>query len=371
MSMTTGTSRDQDRDITKDSMVQSSTAAPDEEKTAKMQPATPLSLATTPEEEREAPRPRKTTDPDLPPPDDGLPIYLREIGTVTLLTADEEKALARVLACGKDARRRLACGEIPVHEHEHAASLIAYGEDARRRMIEANLRLVVSIARRYLRRGLPLPDLIQEGNLGLFRAVDKFDYRAGNRFSTYAYWWIRLAITRALNEYGHIIHVPVHLADFAAHVAKASGDLEQRLGREPDIAEIAAALDTPTEKVALALAAVRETISLDKRVTADGVPLGDLLSDDDTLSPEEVVYDAACRTHRRAQVRAAMAALTDRERTVLEQRFGLRDQRACTLAEVGGRLQLSIERVRQIEAKTIAKLREMIMQADISDAYVA
>jgi RNA polymerase primary sigma factor len=300
-----------------------------------------------------------------------LPLYLREIGRIPLLSAAEEILLAERVARGAQARRQLAAGRIPPERQSAMMDLAARGEEARRRLIESNLRLVVSVARHYARRSALLPDLVQEGNLGLFRAVDKFDYRAGNRFSTYAYWWIRLAITRALNEYGHIIHVPVHLADFAAHVAKASGDLEQRLGREPDIAEIAAALDTPTEKVALALAAVRETISLDQRVTADGVPLGDLLPDDDTLSPEEVVYDAACRTHRRAQVRAAMAALTDRERTVLEQRFGLRDQRACTLAEVGGRLQLSIERVRQIEAKTIAKLREMIMQADISDAYIA
>ena len=300
-----------------------------------------------------------------------LPLYLREIGRVPLLSAAEEILLAERVARGAQARRQLAAGRIPPERQSAAADQATRGEEARRRLIESNLRLVVSVARHYARRGALLPDLVQEGNLGLFRAVDKFDYRAGNRFSTYAYWWIRLAITRALNECEHIILVPVHMADFAAQIAKAVSELEQRLGREPDIAEIAAALDAPAEKIALALTAVREPVSLDKRVTEDGVPLGDLLPDDDTLSPEEVVYGAACRAHLHAQVCAAMAALTERERMVMEQRFGLRGQRACTLAEVGGRLQLSIERVRQIEARTLAKLRAMVMQADLADAYVA
>ncbi len=368
MSTTVGTSQDQDMwDTTKDSMVQSSAEAPDEEGMVKMQPATPTSSAMTSEEERAAPPPRKTTEPDLPPPDDGLPIYLREIGTVTLLTADEEKALAQVLARGKDARRRLAAGEIAAHEYEQAASLIAYGEDARRRMIEANLRLVVSIARRYLRRGLPLPDLIQEGNLGLFRAVDKFDYLKGYRFSTYAYWWIRQAITRALADFGRTVRVPVHMVDFAAHVAKVAGEMEQHLGRELDTADIAAALGVSEEKVVLALASVRQPASLETPVTEDGGTLGDVLPDDGLPSLDE----EAQKSILRGRVQDALEELSERERVVLQLRFGLQGSRAHTLGEIGAQLQLTRERVRQIESEALGKLRTTSLQGEVDHEFVA
>jgi RNA polymerase primary sigma factor len=306
-------------------------------------------------------------EPDLAAPDEGLPIYLREIGAVSLLTADEEKILAECLARGKEARRCLAAGEVLPDEQGAAARIVARGEEARRRMIEANLRLVVSIARRYLRRGLPLPDLIQEGNLGLFRAVDKFDHHKGYRFSTYAYWWIRQAITRALADYGRTVRVPVHMVDFAAHVAKVAGELEQRLGRELDTADIAAALGVPEEKVALALASVRQPASLESPVTEDGGTLGDVLPDGDLPSPDDEAQKSLLRT----RVHCVLEQLSDRERTVVQLRFGLDGHRAHTLGEIGEQLQLTRERVRQIEAEALAKLRKTDLRCEVDREDVA
>jgi len=327
-------------------------------------PTLPPALAS---EEQDAPPAREVAEPDLLTPDEGLPIYLREIGAVSLLTPNEEKALAEALALGKEARRQLAAGEVASDDQGAMARLIARGEDARRRMIEANLRLVVSIARRYLRRGLPLPDLIQEGNLGLFRAVDKFDHHKGYRFSTYAYWWIRQAITRALADYGRTVRVPVHMVDFAAHVAKVAGELEQRLGRELDTADIARALDVPEEKVALALASVRQPASLESPVTEDGGTLGDVLPDDELPSLDEEARKNLLRSH----VQDVLAELSDRERTVVQLRFGLQGNRAHTLGEIGDQLQLTRERVRQIEAEALAKLRKTDLQAEIDHEDVA
>ncbi len=312
-------------------------------------------------EEPEPPPKREVVEPDLIAPDEGLPIYLREIGAVSLLTPLDERVLAEALAVGKEARRLLVAGEAAPGDQGALARLVAQGEDARRRMIEANLRLVVSIARRYLRRGLPLPDLIQEGNLGLFRAVDKFDHHKGYRFSTYAYWWIRQAITRALADYGRTVRVPVHMVDFAAHVVKVAGDLEQRLGHELDTVDIARALDVPEEKVALALASVRQPASLETPVTEDGGTLGDVLPDDALPSPDEEARKSMLRSH----VQNVLAELTDRERTVVQLRFGLQGSRAHTLGEIGERLQLTRERVRQIEAEALTKLRQTDLQSEL------
>jgi len=325
----------------------------------------PIALTWT-EPEIAAPR-SIAVEHDPAAPDEGLPIYLREIGSVSLLTANEEKVLAEALARGKEARRMLAAGEVAQTEQGAAARAIARGEDARRRMIEANLRLVVSIARRYLRRGLPLPDLIQEGNLGLFRAVDKFDHHKGYRFSTYAYWWIRQAITRALADYGRTVRVPVHMVDFAAHVAKVAGELEQNLGRELDTADIARALDVPEEKIALALASVRQPTSLEMPVTEDGGTLGDVLPDEELPSPDEEARKSLLRSH----VQDVLGLLTDRERVVVQLRFGLQGNRAHTLGEIGDQLQLTRERVRQIEAEALAKLRKTDLQREISHEDVA
>jgi len=293
--------------------------------------------------------------------DAGLPLYLREIGAVALLTATEEQALAAAVDQGRAARQRLAAGLVASAEQGAAARQVALGEDARRRLIAANLRLVVTIARRYQRRGLPLPDLIQEGNLGLFRAVEKFDHRRGYRFSTYAHWWIRQTITRALADHARTVRVPVHTVEFAARARRVAGDLEQRLGREPGAAEVAAALGVPMEKVVHAHVALQPLTSLETPATEDGRLLGDVLPDAGLLPLDE----EAQRGVLRARVREALAELADeRARVVVVLRFGLEGQRAHTLSEIGARLGLTRERVRQIEGAALVALRAGTLRAE-------
>jgi len=277
--------------------------------------------------------------------DDSLLIYLDEIGAISLLTPDEETSLAKTVACGKEVQRQLVAGEVSPEARAAAAQVVTCGDEARRRMIEANLRLVVSIARYYAPRGgLPLLDLIQEGNLGLFRAVDRFDHRLGYRFSTYASWWIRQAITRALAAYGSTMRLPTHLGDLAARVVKAMREREQHLGRELSVTEIAQALDLPVEKVALVLVSVQAPISLETPVTDDGATLGDILPDAALPLLDEEVQQRLLRAH----VWGALETLTERERTVVQLRFGLQGTHAHTLDEIAKHLGLTRERVRQI-----------------------
>jgi len=282
--------------------------------------------------------------------EESLGLYLREIGSVALLTADDEKRLAQELAVGVDARRLLAEGATT----DDLSQAISRGERARHSLIRANLRLVVSIARRYQGRGLSLPDLIQEGNLGLFRAVDKYDYLKGYRFSTYAYWWIRQAVTRAIAEQARTVRLPVHMVEFATQVNQAAAALEQRLGGAPNAAEIAAELRAPEEKVSLALGAMRRPTSLDAAVTEEGSSLGDVLPDESLPSPSE----QAERHILRQEIETALNTLQSRERQVLALRFGLEGGHPHTLDEIGASIGVTRERARQIEVQALAKLRE-------------
>jgi len=294
-------------------------------------------------------------------PADSLTIYLEEIGAVSLLTPSQEMILGAALSRGRAARDRLAKWEVRPAERDAATQAVARAEDAQRRLIEANLRLVVSIARRYQQHGLPLPDLIQEGNLGLLRAVDKFDYRRGHRFSTYASWWIRQAITRALDKQSWTVHVPVHVAELARHARWMTGNLEQRAGHELAPADIAAALHVPPETMAQALSSGQLPISLETAVTEDGHALSEVVGDDNAPSPDDAAYRALLRQH----VQAALATLPERERMVLQLRFGLAGHRPHTLGEIGRRLGLTRERTRQIESAALRRLRTSDLSAAV------
>jgi RNA polymerase primary sigma factor len=294
-------------------------------------------------------------------PADSLTIYLDEIGTAALLTPSQEMLLGAALARGRAVRDRLAKWEVHSAERDAATQAVARAEDAQRCLIEANLRLVVSIARRYQQHGLPLPDLIQEGNLGLLRAVDKFDYRRGHRFSTYAYWWIRQAITRALDKQSQIVRVPAYVAVLARHARRMTEDLEQRAGHTLAPADIAAALHVPPETMARALSSAQPPVSLETAVTADGHALGEVVSDDNAPSPDDAAYRALLRQH----VQAALATLPARERMVLQLRFGLAGHRPHTLGEIGRRLGLTPERARQLESAALRRLRATDLSAEV------
>lgn len=259
---------------------------------------------------------------------DPVRMYLKEIGKVSLLTPEEEYETAKRLACGDDA--------------------------AHRRMVEANLRLVVSIAKRYVGRGLPFLDLIQEGNLGLLKAVGKFDYTKGYKFSTYATWWIRQSISRAIADHARTIRIPVHMVETINRVSRASHELVQELGHEPSSTEIAHRLKLPVEKVEEVMRLGQEPISLETPVgEEDDSHLGDFLRDEDANEPP----DAADIAMLRQQLSDILMTLTPRERDVLRLRYGMVDGRMHTLEEVGEAFEVTRERIRQIEAKAIRKLR--------------
>jgi RNA polymerase primary sigma factor len=286
---------------------------------------------------------------------DAVQHYLQEIGRVALLTASEEVELAGRIERGDAAQERLEAGE------EMAARLrialmrdVERGNDARRHLIQANLRLVVSIAKKYVGRGLSLLDLIQEGNIGLMRAVEKFDYRKGNRFSTYATWWIRQAVTRAIAEQGRTIRLPVHMSESVGQVKRTSARLSQSLERQPTAEEIAIALGQPVERIQRVLEAARRPVSLETPVGDEGEhTLGDFLPDDEMPTPG----DAASAQLLRQDLSAALDHLNERERRIIDLRYGLVDGRRRTLEEVGRALGMTRERARQIEAEALRRLR--------------
>jgi RNA polymerase primary sigma factor len=288
--------------------------------------------------------------------EDSVGMYLHEIGRVSLLTATEEIALAIGMQKGKRAQERLrefAAG-LSLDEISRLRAEEARGRASRRRLIEANLRLVVSVARKYAGRGISLLDLIQEGNFGLLRAVDRFDYRKGHRFSTYATWWIRQAITRAIADQSRTIRLPVHMVEAVGRLTQVSHRLQQRLGREPLADEIAAEMGITPEKVRQIVGAAQQTVSLEMPIgEEEDASLGDIIEDRNTIAPA----DAASQRLLKEEVVTMLEGLTARERRVIELRYGLEDGYNRTLAELGDELGVSRERVRQIEAEALMKLR--------------
>ncbi|MEU6404642.1 RNA polymerase sigma factor [Streptomyces sp. NPDC046985] len=282
--------------------------------------------------------------------------YLREIGRIALLTAAEEVDLARRVEAGLFAEEKL--GTTPDLDSSLAGDLdrlVVLGRVAKRRLIEANLRLVVSVAKRYVGRGLTMLDLVQEGNLGLIRAVEKFDYARGYKFSTYATWWIRQAMSRALADQARTIRVPVHVVELINRVVRVQRRLLQEQGHEPSAAEVAAQLDLAPERVGEVLRLAQEPVSLHAPVgEEDDVALGDLIEDGDAASPVESAAFLLLREH----LEAVLSTLGERERKVVQLRYGLDDGRPRTLEEIGRLFGVTRERIRQIESKTLNKLRD-------------
>jgi RNA polymerase primary sigma factor len=286
--------------------------------------------------------------------DDPVRAYLRQIGQVRLLTYDEEQALARRIEAGRAAEAQLPDGAgLDPAQRLLLERQRADGQQAREHLIAANLRLVVSIAKKYVGRGLTLLDLIQEGNIGLMRAVEKFNYRKQLKFSTYATWWVRQGITRALADQARTIRLPVHMHDALVQVRRCATRLHQELGREPTPAEIGVALGLPEAKVARVLEAGAAPLSLDQPTECDepGTALAAFVSDGGPA-----VEDVGEQTLLREALEAALAKLPERERTVLELRYGFNDGRHRTLEEVGEVFNITRERIRQIEAKALRKL---------------
>jgi RNA polymerase primary sigma factor len=288
------------------------------------------------------------------PTSDLVRIYLREIGRVPLLTAEGEVELAKSIEAGLFAEEKLG-GGFPMFGAVlgELEMLVAEGDLAKQRLIEANLRLVVSIAKRYIGRGLVFLDLIQEGNLGLIRAVEKFDYTRGYKFSTYATWWIRQAITRAIADQARTIRVPVHMVETINKLARVTRQLHQELGREATTLEIAAELGLEPDRVAEIKRIAQEPVSLQSPIGEEESDLGDFIEDADAVVPIE----AAAFIMLQDQLERVLDALADREQRIIQLRFGLTDGHPRTLEEVGREFGVTRERIRQIESKTLAKLR--------------
>jgi RNA polymerase sigma factor (sigma-70 family) len=280
--------------------------------------------------------------------------YLREIGQYPLLTDIQEVELAQGIEEGEKAQERLGSGKrLTSKQRSDLQYAVRKGRADKRRFIQSNLRLVVSIAKKYSAAGLPLLDLIQEGNLGLMRAVEKFDWQRGFKFSTYATWWIRQAITRAIADKARTIRIPVHMVETLYRVRKVQSELLEKLGREPLIEEIAAQADLTPDKVREAFRVLPEPVSLHEPVGDEDAELGDFIEDEDIEGP----FQAAAVALRQEDLWSMLGSLSERERKVLALRFGLLTGEPRTLEEVGREFNLTRERIRQIEAKALSKLR--------------
>ena len=308
--------------------------------------------------------------------EDPVRMYLKEIGKVPLLSADEEIELAQNMEDGAVATEKINVlkGRIDGASEEEKAEIkeeiktlqrdVDKGADAKKRLAEANLRLVVSIAKRYVGRGMLFLDLIQEGNLGLIKAVEKFDYKKGYKFSTYATWWIRQAVTRAIADQARTIRIPVHMVETINKLIRVSRQLLQELGREPSPEEIAKEMNMPVERVREILKISQEPVSLETPIgEEEDSHLGDFIKDDNVPVPA----DAAAFTLLKEQLEEVLGTLTEREQKVLTLRFGLEDGRARTLEEVGKEFNVTRERIRQIEAKALRKLRHPSRSRKLKD----
>ncbi|MCZ4608581.1 RNA polymerase sigma factor [Streptomyces sp. Lzd4kr] len=317
-------------------------------------PAAALDTADT-TEPVETPLPARARADNSGPSSDLFRQYLREIGRIPLLTAAEEVELARRVEAGLFAEEKLGTPGLDGRLALDLDRLVVMGRMAKRRLIEANLRLVVSVAKRYVGRGLTMLDLVQEGNLGLIRAVEKFDYARGYKFSTYATWWIRQAMSRALADQARTIRVPVHVVELINRVVRVQRRMLQERGYEPTPEEVADHLDLAPERVSEVLRLAQEPVSLHAPVgEEDDVALGDLIEDGDATSPVESAAFLLLREH----LEAVLSTLGERERKVVQLRYGLEDGRPRTLEEIGRIFGVTRERIRQIESKTLNKLRD-------------
>lgn len=299
--------------------------------------------------------------------DDPVRMYLKEIGKVPLLNPDEEIELAQKMSAGNLAKEQLVeaeDGALSPEEQAELKKLAKTGDAAKQKLAEANLRLVVSIAKRYVGRGMLFLDLIQEGNLGLIKAVEKFDYTKGYKFSTYATWWIRQAITRAIADQARTIRIPVHMVETINKVIRVSRQLLQELGHDPSPDEIAEEMNMPVEKVREILKIAQEPVSLETPIgEEEDSHLGDFIEDDTASEPSE----AASFTLLKEQLVDVLSTLTPREEKVLKLRFGIEDGRTRTLEEVGKEFNVTRERIRQIEAKALRKLRHPSRSKKLKD----
>ena len=286
--------------------------------------------------------------------DDTVGLYLKEVGRVPLLTAAEEVMLAKRIERGREAREELAEGRVPNKRRSELQLHVEDGWAAREHLITANSRLVISVAKKYMGRGVPFLDLIQEGNIGLIRAAKKFDYRRGHKFSTYATWWIRQAVTRAIADQGRTIRVPVHMGDQINKLLRVSHQLTQKLGRSPTTEELAHELDVPPKKVENMIQVARRPLSLETPTDEeeDSV-LGDFIEDEEAPAPPEMVTQHMLKEH----LREVLHNLPPREVRILQLRYGLLDGQNYTLEEVGRKMGVTRERVRQIEAQALSRLR--------------
>ena len=295
---------------------------------------------------------------------DTIGLYLKEVSRVPLLTAEEEVELAQRIERGRMAREELAKGNVSLRRRSELRAMIEDGWAAREHLITANSRLVISVAKKYMGRGVPFLDLIQEGNIGLIRATKKFDYRRGHKFSTYATWWIRQAVTRAIADQGRTIRVPVHMGDQINKLLRVQHQLTQKLGRGPTVDELAEHLEVPPKKVENMIQVARRPLSLETPTdNEEDSVLGDFIEDEDSPPPDDTATHHLLQDH----LVEVMDGLPPREVRILQLRYGILDGQAYTLEEVGRKMGVTRERVRQIEAQALSRLRHPSVRRKLRD----